>query len=386
MQHRLSPPSCFSRSQPADRTNRTSRSRRPRPPSPSPTTSRWSTPTTTRSWPRRWRCKTAVDAFVAAPSAATQDAAKQAWIAARAPYGPSEAFRFYDGPIDAPETGPEGLINAWPLDENYIDYVRGADTAGIINNTATAITAEAIEMANEMAGEKNISTGYHAIEFLLWGQDDELPANASGTTNGAGKRPFSDYVDGGTAQNQERRRTYLKLVTQLLITHLQTVAAAWKPGVADNFAASFGVTAKEGNAQERAIADLLKSLGSMAKAELSGERMTVAYKLKGQEDEHSCFSDNTAADLLGNGVGSKTCGSVATAAGTDRRRRSGGCRRSGTRSQDHDRHRDLGHQTAGARHAAGRGQADRRGDLVGRRLARTHGHARRDHVAEGGGV
>src|SRR5690349_15836083 len=63
--------------------------------------------------------KTAIDAFVASPSAATQDAAKAAWIAARLPYGPTEVYRFYGGPIDDEATGPEGALNAWPLDENY---------------------------------------------------------------------------------------------------------------------------------------------------------------------------------------------------------------------------------------------------------------------------
>jgi putative iron-regulated protein len=242
----------------------------------------------------------AIDAFIAAPSAATQDAAKKAWVAARLPYGPSEAFRFYDGPIDDPMTGPEGQVNAWPLDENYIDYTASEPNSGIINRPADvpAITVEAIAKANEAAGEKAISTGYHAIEFLLWGQDDPTPGQ------GSGKRPFTDYlVTGGTAQNQSRRADYLKAATQLLVSDLTAVANQWKPGVPDNFAAKFGVTASEGNAVETAIGDLLKSMGSMAKAELSGERMTVAYKSKDQEDEHSCFSDNTSFDLYGNGLG-----------------------------------------------------------------------------------
>jgi putative iron-regulated protein len=241
----------------------------------------------------------AIDAFIAAPSAATQDAAKNAWLAARLPYGPSEAFRFYGGPIDDPMTGPEGQLNAWPLDENYIDYARDEPNSGIINRVADvpAITVDVIAKANEAAGEKAIATGYHAIEFLLWGQDDATPGM------GAGKRPFTDYVVGGTAENQSRRADYLKAATQLLVSDLQEVATAWKPGVPDNFRAKFGVTASEGNALQTAIGDMLKSLGSLAKAELAGERMTVAYKSKDQEDEHSCFSDNTSVDLLSTGTG-----------------------------------------------------------------------------------
>src|SRR5207245_704435 len=54
----------------------------------------------------------AVDAFVAAPSPMTQEAAKRAWLELRPLYGESEAARFYGGPIDA----SEGRINAWPID------------------------------------------------------------------------------------------------------------------------------------------------------------------------------------------------------------------------------------------------------------------------------
>src|SRR5690348_8112631 len=74
--------------------------------------------------------QSAVATLVASPSATNLDAAKQAWLDARVPYAATEAFRFYDGPIDNSETGPEGRINSWPLDEAYIDYVDGNASAG----------------------------------------------------------------------------------------------------------------------------------------------------------------------------------------------------------------------------------------------------------------
>ena len=169
--------------------------------------------------------KTAVDAFVAAPSPATLEAARTAWKAAREPYGQTEAFRFYDGPIDDPDTGPEGRINSWPLDEVYIDYVEGNATGGIINDPAMfpTLTKQAIADQNAVGGEENISTGYHAIEFLLWGQDMD--------PNGPGARPYTDYVTGGAA-NHDRRGQYLKLVAELLVDDLQAVVDAWEPDAA----------------------------------------------------------------------------------------------------------------------------------------------------------
>jgi len=238
--------------------------------------------------------KTAIDAFVAAPSAATQEAAKAAWIAARLPYGPSEVYRFYGGPIDDEETGPEGALNAWPLDENYIDYTVDDENAGIVNHPelVAEITKDALRGENEKGGEKNISTGFHAIEFLLWGQD-----SPDATDKQPGQRPFTDYLTtGGTAKNQDRRGTYLKVVTEILVEDLESLVSAWEPGK-DNYAKTFAADPKT------AVTNMLTGMGSMANAELSGERMTVAYKNRGQEDEHSCFSDTTNADILGNFVG-----------------------------------------------------------------------------------
>jgi putative iron-regulated protein len=235
--------------------------------------------------------RTAVEAFVADPTEAKLTAARNAWLAARPAYGQSEAFRFYGGPIDDEDTGPEGRINAWPLDEAYIDSVVGAPGAGIINATAEypTLSEELLASLNERDGETNIATGYHAIEFLLWGQDRSV--------TGPGNRPATDFVDGGTAPNAARRREYLKLVTDLLVKDLETVQAQWAPG-GDNYGKTFAALAPE-----EAVQRMLTGMGALSGAELSGERMTVAYDNKDQEDEHSCFSDSTLADLYANALG-----------------------------------------------------------------------------------
>ena len=232
----------------------------------------------------------AVDAFVAAPSATTLEAARQAWIAAREPYGQTESYRFYDGPIDDPDTGPEGQINAWPLDEVFVDYVVGSPTAGIINDPTTfpAITKALIAEQNENGSEKNISSGYHAIEFLLWGQD--LSAT------GPGARPHTDYLTtGGTAANQARRGEYLRLATELLVDDLRGLTEAWADG------ASYPAELAAAPPRE-ALRRMLQGMGALAGAELAGERMTTALDNRDQEDEHSCFSDNTHRDLRGNAI------------------------------------------------------------------------------------
>ena len=235
------------------------------------------------------KLQTAIKAFTDAPSDDTLEAAKKAWIAARKPYGPSEVYRFYEGPIDAEETDYEGNINSWPLDENFIDYTKdtkdGKDS--LIGDNDFVITKETIKEKNTAGGEANVSDGYHAIEFLLWGQDNDPPADKT-----AGKRPVTDYT---TDANAERRKSYLLAVTELLIDDLTAVRDAWAPDA--EYRKSFVADSKTG------LEKMLRGMGSLASGELAGERMSVAYTTKAQEDEHSCFSDNTDSDLQGNFIG-----------------------------------------------------------------------------------
>jgi putative iron-regulated protein len=254
--------------------------------------------------------RTSIDTFLANPNDQTLKAARDAWVAARVPYMQSEVFRFGNTIID----DWEGQVNAWPLDEGLIDYVAkdyqhalgnpGA-TANIIANTTvqvgedkvdvTQITPEKLASLNELGGaEANVATGYHAIEFLLWGQD------LHGNEAGAGERPASDYIEGagGTGGHTDRRRAYLKSVTDLLVSDLEEMVNNWKPGVADNYRASL-----EAESGESGLRKMLFGMGSLSLGELAGERMKVALEANSSEDEHDCFSDNTHNSHFYNGLG-----------------------------------------------------------------------------------
>ncbi len=230
--------------------------------------------------------QTKVDAFVAAPTASGLTEVKQAWLDMREAYGQTEAFRFAGGPIDDAD-GPEGLINAWPLDENYIDYVNGLPNAGIINDAAgfPVITKGLLDSLNEKVDEKSISLGFHAIEFLLWGQDLTLPSAKQ-----AGQRPYTDFVTGGTASNQARRGQYLKIATELLLENIASVKDEWAS--TGSYRGTF--LAMDNNT---ALTHILTGIGVLSKSELAGERMFTALDNQSQEDEHSCFSDNTHRDI-----------------------------------------------------------------------------------------
>ncbi|MGP3791757.1 imelysin family protein [Pseudomonas sp. B392_1p] len=254
--------------------------------------------------------QTAIDAFLATPNDATLQAAKDAWVAARVPYMQTEVFRFGNPNVD----DWEGQVNAWPLDEGLIDYVvedyqhalgNPGATANIIANTqiqvgeeqldASEITGELLASLNELGGsEANVATGYHAIEFLLWGQD------LNGTNAGAGQRPASDFMVGAdaTGGNNERRRAYLKAATDLLVADLDEMVAQWQPNDADNYRASL-----EAESAENGLRKMFFGMGSLSLGELAGERMKVSLEANSTEDEHDCFSDNTHNSHFYNGKG-----------------------------------------------------------------------------------
>lgn len=237
--------------------------------------------------------KTAIDTFVTSPNENNFQTAKDSWLSSREPYGQTEAYRFYDGAIDGGDGEPEGYINAWPLDEALIDYVvdrtGGQDLSdnrqNIINNDSeypTLTKAVLKEISGYNSNESNVTIGFHAIEFLLWGQD-----NTAASSKMSGQRAFTDYT---TATNATRRGQYLKVVTALLIDDLKSVVDQWKLGA--SFRNSFLAMTSDD-----AITKILTGAAKLSKGELAGERMAVAVENQNQEDEHSCFSDNTHRDV-----------------------------------------------------------------------------------------
>jgi putative iron-regulated protein len=242
----------------------------------------------------------AVDRLLAEPSEATLAAARQSWRAVRVPYSYSEAFRFYSGPIDGAD-GPEGRINGWPLDENHIDAVRegynAAPGLNIIGNPQAfpQITAELVAAQNEAGGEKNIASGFHAVEFLLWGQDSNLPPET------AGQRAHTDFVSNGDANSVNARRgQYLKAATQLLIRDLDSLIPQWRKPAAGT--ENYRSTLVNGDVYT-GLKRMFTGMAALAEVEMAGERMNVPLLSGDQEEEQSCFSDHTASELRANAAG-----------------------------------------------------------------------------------
>ena len=249
----------------------------------------------------------AVTALIATPSDATLQAARDAWKAARTPYQQTEAFRFGNAIVD----DWEGRVNAWPLDEGLIDYVdagygneeNALATLNVIATPAftlsgnqidaTAITPDLISGTLQEADgiEANVASGYHAIEFLLWGQD------LNGTQPGAGARPFTDFATGDacTGGNCDRRAAYLQAATDLLVADLTEMTGNWD----EDGPARAAVTADP----QAGLLAILTGMGSLSYGELAGERIKLGLMLNDPEEEHDCFSDNTHNSHFYDGVG-----------------------------------------------------------------------------------
>ncbi|MBB5752797.1 imelysin family protein [Prosthecomicrobium pneumaticum] len=242
----------------------------------------------------------AVGALIATPSEATLAAARKAWIDARPAYQQTEGFRFGNAIVD----DWEGRVNAWPLDEGLIDYVDTASygdasdenplyAANVIASKTLQIGPDTVDastidvalirdrLQEAQDVESNVAIGYHAIEFLLWGQD------LNGTGPGAGNRPYTDYDTANcTNGNCDRRGAYLKAATDLLVADLEEMVGNWqKDGAARAQLAEKG--------EDGGIATILTGLGSLSYGELGGERMKLGLLLHDPEEEHDCFSDNT---------------------------------------------------------------------------------------------
>jgi putative iron-regulated protein len=239
--------------------------------------------------------QSSIESLVKKPSADALAAAQASWIAARPSYQQSEVFRFGNAVVD----DWEGQLNAWPLDEGLIDYVdtsgyeyelgNEGGTANLVNNKkvgdlkVSRLTPETLVSLNEFGGsEANVATGYHAIEFLLWGQD------LNGHEAGAGNRPWTDFGKGKECTNGhcKRRAQYLTAAVDLLVEDLEYMVSQWAPE--GDYRAE--LTNEE---PSNVLNKMLFGMGSLALGELAGERIKVALTANSTEDEHDCFSDNT---------------------------------------------------------------------------------------------
>ncbi|MDI7195989.1 imelysin family protein [Leptospira santarosai] len=248
--------------------------------------------------------QTAVTAFAANgnPTPAEHANLKNLYIIARASYLVTEAFRFSSGPIDnvdvlgcgsnadgSGEEECEGVINSWPLDESAIDNHIAAAGAQMNYEAILAVNgnAGAHNGAQDNDDETAITVGWHAIEYILWGQD----LSNGGINEIAGQRTANDLGNAAVDGHGANRRAYMKAVTDGLVLQLKLIRDQFEDG-------SRYSDALKSN-PDAAITAIFQGLGKFIAGEWGGERLTGTFDGQ-QEEEHSCFSDTTKADFYYN--------------------------------------------------------------------------------------
>jgi putative iron-regulated protein len=232
------------------------------------------------------RLKRAVDEFLKTPSDAALNEARAAWVNARPAWLRTVPFRFAQGPVDQVDksgTSPARRIDPWPIDDAAIDYVEANPTAGLINDTKVPLTREELLKRAQAEGRAGALLGWHAIEFLLWGQDL--------SPYSAGQRAFTDFLPGQV--NNDRRRTYLKLATDQLVDDLRALAAAWDPKNKQSYAGRLLLLN-----QREALGQTLTGLARSAYQELAGRTIAAPLDSGDQRDESSDASDTSDRDLV----------------------------------------------------------------------------------------
>jgi putative iron-regulated protein len=209
--------------------------------------------------------QTAVDALLADASPERLYAARRAWTEARPAYLRTEAFQFYAGPIDAPG-GPLPRLNGWPIDPAFLD--------GLLDDPSVPLDFRSLARLNQAEAPDQVTTGWHAIEYLLWDAE--------------GDRPFAAFVAGeGT---NDRRRDYLAAVAQLLVNDLGLLVAAWSPDT-NNYRA-----AVEAMDQRNAVGRAFNGMTVLAGYEIPLRRIGAGLFPANANFQQSPFSDTSAAD------------------------------------------------------------------------------------------
>ncbi|QQD25210.1 hypothetical protein GJQ55_12340 [Venatoribacter cucullus] len=139
------------------------------------------------------------------------------------------------------------LLDSWPIEGGYIDYLPGYPFSGIVNDLTLPLNEDSLLAQHRFSDPTYASLGYHALEFMLWGADGERPPRdflpqentapvvASSDEEGTAANPETDSGDAdlpvsvNTVQNHNRRRQYVQLVSEQLQKHLHRLQRRWEP-------------------------------------------------------------------------------------------------------------------------------------------------------------
>lgn len=190
--------------------------------------------------------------LLAAPSTSTLAAAQQAWRQAYDAY--LGTLIYANLPIQDPKEWHNkgihyertlSLLDSWPIEGGYIDYVPGYPFSGIVNDLTLALDEDTLMEQHGFSDPSYASLGFHALEFMLWGDDGQrshddfiarqntapilMPSEGRPTDEDERPEENTGPVIEPEVQNHMRRRQYLQLLSDQLQNQLRRLQRRWHP-------------------------------------------------------------------------------------------------------------------------------------------------------------
>jgi len=240
--------------------------------------------------------KATLEVFTDNPTQLGLEACRDAWVLAHIPYSQAEIFTGAQGPVDEGDVNYQVRINSWDFNPAFIDYLSDSLSAGLINDTASypIIDGTLLNELHRASGDQ-VMLGYHVLEFLLWGEDDDVIIDQL-----SGNRPLADFeLSDSTDLRPLRRRSMLLEVCDLLITDLEVLMNEWSSGSMNNYRYTFLNVYGAKKSSRLAMTGLV----SFMQFELGRERILNTLQGMDANREESRYSDNTHRDVYFNTIG-----------------------------------------------------------------------------------
>ncbi|WP_250656624.1 imelysin family protein [Alkalimarinus coralli] len=234
-----------------------------------------------------------IERFLSTPSQKGLTEAKQAWASAHQHYLATQLFRNINiqHPIlDKSTTDPVQhsifiRIDQTPLLPGYLDQIEGYPKTGYVFSSLP-IDRQTLNKEHQFADTAYVALGFHAIEFLLWGE-----------TN----RPFTDFLalstelKSGMTDNPDtfklRRSKLLALTTNLLVEDLKQLCNEWN---IDGGYYATSLRKQLNSEQHSAISAAVEQ--SIANIQVEIAKIRQAKEEDKEIELHSAFANNNQLD------------------------------------------------------------------------------------------
>ena len=159
---------------------------------------------------------------------------KQAWLNAHSAYELTTLHRYYVTQLMGEQDSLALMqlqyqINHWPIVPGYIDYVDGYPDSGIVHDINVNLDADSLREQHGSFDVSEVTLGFHAIEFLLWGYDADSVARPATDFDAVLELTPKEIESGYTLEqlSNNRRRLFLTVVADTLVNDFLALQSLW---------------------------------------------------------------------------------------------------------------------------------------------------------------